>query len=612
MNPQEIANYFSKQYNIEVILEGVSLRNEDKVLYIPIVFPEQEIKSLIQACHLLSCRAKYNTKPPKHLSPWEKKTWKYFEDKRICKMDLIELYKSFDLSVAKGLDLFILKEYRKNSYSILTTLLPETKEDVLTCNDSFWKYLESNSPNLAKDNIKYKKDLASISANIKQLQDKLDKLKTNISKNKDLVNYYKDQLRKDIDKSKSEIKKLQVTIKSLDNKLDIKEIKNTIVSIRKSIVKEKEKFHNKHEVKTLKEINEEIKKLRESLTKSKEEKNSLLNITISETPSIEELYRNTIYDYFRNIPLDNQIRVNSFIENNVLSNEEESKLKRLSDIERYACYTKKFDEEIIYETLNLKTPSHYFYSKISYLLRKYFFSKKTDYEVKGLKRGKLDRFALHKTFTIFKKKKQFIKNQIAISIAINLHDVIEEQLLYSYSISKFCLENNISCEVIGYYTKKEDLDTSFVPKDVLYKFNRIDSSLQTIILKEFNSRDLENIYSYDRIDSNGHCDNESLTIISNRLLERREKRKVLIVLSNNSPYVENARKEILLSDLKLLVNELTIKKVEILSFAIKSSYGKSIYENYYNIKDGNELLEVGINEFCKLLLSKKKFFGRKD
>ena len=612
MNSQEIADYFSKQYGIEVILEGVSLRSEDGVLYIPIVFPETEINSLIQACHLLSCRAKYKTKPPKNLTPWEMKTWRYFEDKRICKMDLVDLYKSFNLKNVKGLDLFILKEYRKDN-NLFISYMPETKDDVLSLNESFWNYLSLNKLELARPNLIYKQSVNKFTVDINALEKTIKDLREDIAKDKEESDSYKEVMNSVLSINKKNIDSLKKKLKSTDNKLDAKEIRREIASIRKISSTERERYNKKTSVKRLKINRENLKKLKDSLKKIEEERNKYLeDYKIPPTPTVEEMYRETIYDYFRLIKLDNETRVKSFVEDNVLSEEEESKLKIYSDIERYVPYTKRFDEEIIFESKEFKTPSPFINSKISYFLRKYSFGKKNEYEVKGLKRGKLDRFALHKRFTIFKEKQVTVKKQTSISIAINIHGLYEEQLLYAHSIAKFCRENYISCEVIGYYTQREDLDVSFVPEDVLHKFNRVESSLQTVILKEFDSSDIENIFSYEKPHTDGHCDNESLSVIGKRLLERREKRKILIVLSNNSPYMEEARKEILLSDLKLTVNELSLRKVEILAFGIKSSYGKSVYPNYFNVKDGNELLDVGVNEFCKLLLTKKKFYGKRD
>ena len=612
MNSQEIANYFSKQYGIEVILEGVSLRSEDGVLYIPIVFPETEINSLLQACHLLSCRAKDKTKPPKNLTPWEKKTWRYFEDKRICKMDLVELYKSLNLKSAKGLDLFILKEYRKDN-NIFTSYMPETKDDVLSLNQSFWEYLSINKLDLARPNLIYKESINKFTVEENSLEKQVKELRQLIANDKEIADYHKENMNRVIDSYKKDIKSLQSKLKTVDNKLDAKDIRGQITSLKKKITSERESYKKETSVKKLSVNRGNLKKVRESLKKLEEEKYQFLEKSIvPETPSIEEMYRETIYDYFRLIKLDNETRVKSFVEDNVLSEEDEEKLNIYSDIERYVCYTRRFDEESIFEAEEIKTPSAFINSKINYLLRKYFFGKKNEYEVKGLKRGKLDRFALHKRFTIFKEKRVTIKRQTAISIAINIHGLYEEQLLYAHSVAKFCRENDISCEVIGYYTQREELDVSFVPEDVLHKFNRVSSSLQTVVLKEFESNDIENIFSYEKPHTDGHCDNESLSVIGKRLLERREKRKILIVLSNNSPYMEEARKEILLSDLKLTVNELDLRKVEILAFGIKSSYGKSVYPNYFNVKNGEELLDVGVNEFCKLLLAKKKFYGKRD
>ena len=611
MTSQEIADYFSKQYKIEVVMEGVSLRSEDGVLYIPIVFPEEEITSLIQACHLLACRAKYNTKPPKHLTPWEKKTWRYFEDKRICRMDLVELYKALNLKTVKGLDLFILKEYRKNN-NLFISYMPESKEDVVTLNESFWNYLSTNQLDLARPNLIYKQSISKFTSDQNAIQKAIAKVREDISKNKGMADSEKEFMNSDISYFKRQIDTLKDKLKVTDNKLDAKDIRSKIASLKKEVSSRRESYNKVSCVKQLKASKETLKHLRESLKEVEDKMETFLSDShVAETPTIEEMYRETIYDYFRLIKLDNETRVKSFVEDNVLSEEEEKSLSLFTDIERYVCYTKRFDEELLFEAWDIRLPSPFINSKITYLLRKYFFGKKTEYEVKALKRGKLDRFALHKRFTMFKEKRETVKKQTAISIAINIHGLYEEQLTYAHSIAKFCRENDISCEVIGYYTKTEDMDVSFVPEDVLHKFNRVQSSLQTVVLKEFNSNDI-NIFSYEKPHTDGHCDNESLSVIGKRLLERREKRKILIVLSNNSPYVEEARKEILLSDLKLTVNELSLKKVEILAFGIRSSYGKSVYPNYFNVKDGNELLDIGVSEFCKVLLAKKKFYGKRD
>jgi len=610
MKSEEIANYLSKKYDIEVITEGVSLYVDNKTLYIPIVFPEKEIPSLLQACHFLSCRAKYNTKAPRHLTPWEQKTWRYIEDLRICKTDLKDLYKSLDLSNVTGIDFFILNARKQNK--TLTSFLPETREDVMTLNEMLWQHFNLKEKDLAEENNTYKQKIKDFSKEEKSTITKIKKDKEELDYHKRLIQDLKDSHAENIEKHTSNIKKLKSQIERAD-KLSKKSLKNELSNLRNSLSNIKESIKTDFSSKKIDRLRKVIKEYKERLKKLREDHELFLERVVPpESPSIEEMYRKEIYKYFRNIELDNSDRIQSLLEEVVIDPSEEKSLMPFSTMERHVPYSRRRDREIEYVAEEVKIPDPFHRAKISYLLKKYFFGKRVVSEVKGLKRGRLDRFAFHRKFTIFKDKEEVIRRQTAVSIAVNLSGVYRDHLLLAHSIASYCIQNYISCEVMGYYAGEEVFDTSFVPGNVLNKFNRVKSSLQTVILKSFDNPEIENIYSYEG-EGKYSCDGESLRIIGKRLSDRREKRKILIVLSNSQPNISEGKKDVLLSDLKLTVKELSARKVETLAFGIASSYGKSIYPNYHNVKNGEELLEVGVSEFCKLMVNaKRKFVERID
>lgn len=148
----------------------------------------------------------------------------------------------------------------------------------------------------------------------------------------------------------------------------------------------------------------------------------------------------------------------------------------------------------------------------------------------------------------------------------------------------------ISFEMVGFnttssfgmYERTKGLD-----KEGSERFNRFGEALNHMIFKSFDSTDLSGIC---RAEAGGaNADGESITWAAKRLALRREKRKIMIVLSDGQPSYSGANHVVLAGDLKRVTLMLPKIGIETIGVGIQDSSVQHFYEEYVVINDISKL-----------------------
>lgn len=161
---------------------------------------------------------------------------------------------------------------------------------------------------------------------------------------------------------------------------------------------------------------------------------------------------------------------------------------------------------------------------------------------------------------------------------------------------------NITFEVVGFNTndhismagKARGLSQAEVAR-----FNRFGTGLNHMIFKSFDSNDLSGI----TMARSGGCnaDGESITWAGKRLAERKEKRKIMIVLSDGQPSYGGANHEVLAGDLKRVINIMPKAGIEPIGIGICTDDPKLFYDDYVIVNDVSKLSTVVVSKLAKML-----------
>jgi cobalamin biosynthesis protein CobT len=160
----------------------------------------------------------------------------------------------------------------------------------------------------------------------------------------------------------------------------------------------------------------------------------------------------------------------------------------------------------------------------------------------------------------------------------------------------------IMCEIVGFNTN-DHINMASRARGLssadIARFNRFGTGLNHMIFKSFDSNDLSGIC----MARSGGCnaDGESITWAAKRLAERREKRKFMIVLSDGQPSYGGANDEVLMGDLKRVINMLPKAGIEPIGIGICTRDPELFYNDYVIVTDVKELSKTVIVKLAKLL-----------
>lgn len=160
----------------------------------------------------------------------------------------------------------------------------------------------------------------------------------------------------------------------------------------------------------------------------------------------------------------------------------------------------------------------------------------------------------------------------------------------------------ITFEIVGFNTN-DYVDMSRKAKglsaDAIARFNRYGTGLNHMVFKSFDSNDLSGICNAKA----GGCnaDGESITWAAKRLAERKEKRKIMIVLSDGQPSYGGANHEVLAGDLKRVINLMPKSGIEPIGIGILTSDVTLFYDDNIVVNDISKLSTTVISKLAKLL-----------
>lgn len=131
------------------------------------------------------------------------------------------------------------------------------------------------------------------------------------------------------------------------------------------------------------------------------------------------------------------------------------------------------------------------------------------------------------------------------------------------------------------------------------RFNRYGTGLNHYIFKGFDTNDLSGIC---RAESGGcNADGESITWAAKRLAERKEKRKIMIVLSDGQPSYGGANHEVLAGDLKRVINLMPKAGIEPIGIGICTDDPKLFYDDYLVVNDVSKLATTVVSKLALML-----------
>lgn len=233
----------------------------------------------------------------------------------------------------------------------------------------------------------------------------------------------------------------------------------------------------------------------------------------------------------------------------------------------------------------------------------------------GLSRGRLNNSSLSKLVVsndkrIFKKKHEAEAKNVAVSIVVDysgsMHNdnKILTAVQSAYALAKVLDRLNICFEVSFFSTRT---DVKFEKTGDLKIFARIDPLL-TLIAKQYHEKmtyktkqKLATLFVKRGMMMN-NVDGESVEQAYKRLLGQRANKKIMIVLSDGSPWAEGSSSK-QSKHLKNVVKNIESSDVKIVGIGIKTNSVKEYYPNNVVINDVKELQQGVMKELGKILLS---------
>ena len=231
-------------------------------------------------------------------------------------------------------------------------------------------------------------------------------------------------------------------------------------------------------------------------------------------------------------------------------------------------------------------------------------------------RGKIDSRGLSKLVsspgyrTIFKDFTKTDTTNIAIQILVDLSGSMYRRIntarLTTIAMSEALKSLNINFEVTGFNSIHSDEMARF-SKEILKetrtrrrsgRFNRVQERLDHHVYKSFDSSSLSGIETM--VHGHNNTDGESVIWAAKRLALRKEKRKILLVLSDGEP-ADAGDISILSSDLKNKVIAINKSGIECIGIGIETNAVKHYYPDYVVLDRLEDLPKAAMRKLSKLI-----------
>ncbi|MBX4911397.1 hypothetical protein HJA82_29225 [Rhizobium bangladeshense] len=249
------------------------------------------------------------------------------------------------------------------------------------------------------------------------------------------------------------------------------------------------------------------------------------------------------------------------------------------------------------------------------------------FNVAGQRSGRLNSAGLHRLTAgdarVFSRREEIRGKDTAVSLLSDCSGSMRGEpmataLSASYALASVLERCNIPSECMGFTTaqfygvegplpqermKQWEKDLEEETKKSHISFSRT-IPIYMPIFKEFNERinaDVKKRFAYQRKIQpfmGGNIDGESLEYAAMRLAKRKEKRKVIIVLSDGFPAGAKNDDE----HLKYMVERLTKAGYDLVGIGIKSAAVARFYDNYLILNSVEELPKAVMGELKKILM----------
>lgn len=231
---------------------------------------------------------------------------------------------------------------------------------------------------------------------------------------------------------------------------------------------------------------------------------------------------------------------------------------------------------------------------------KFKFSKKPFYKG-GKEEGDIDSRNIYRLATkmdndYFEINNPKFINKIAATIVIDMSGSINKEytqeglksLQTALLLSEGFKEVHIPHEIVAYGAEFCEEMSATQYSDF---YNRRIHRLKTQVLKTFEDKDNNGLANFE-LQPIDNCDGESITIAYNRVKKRIEKQKMVFVISDGKPFLNDADISVLDEDLRKIVRTITEEKNHI--FAIGFNDGpEQLYANRYkNVQQWSDLFNM--------------------
>lgn len=206
---------------------------------------------------------------------------------------------------------------------------------------------------------------------------------------------------------------------------------------------------------------------------------------------------------------------------------------------------------------------------------------------------------------IFKEFTKTETNNVAVEILVDLSGSmcyrIETAKMAAIAMSEALKELDIKFEVTGFTSVGDPgvrAKTAELSGAERGRFNRFGERLELFVFKDWNSANLSGIERMTAMDNNP--DGECVKWAANRLALRKEKRKILLVLSDGQPAADGDTR-ILQADLKQKVEEIQKSGIECVGIGIETDAVKDYYKDFVVINNIGNLPKETMTKLSKII-----------
>jgi cobalamin biosynthesis protein CobT len=219
----------------------------------------------------------------------------------------------------------------------------------------------------------------------------------------------------------------------------------------------------------------------------------------------------------------------------------------------------------------------------------------------------LAQMASNKSYrTVFKEYTKTETKNVAVEILVDLSgsmsgrvDVAKRTVI---AMSEALKDLDIPFEVTGFNSVNDVNVASYsasLPRESVARFNRTAEALELFVFKSFDSPNLLGIEKMKAGVQNP--DGECVVWAAKRLMMRKEKRKILMVLSDGQPCTGDGQHAILCSDLKNRVRQMSKTGIECIGVGIQTDCVKDFYPDYIVVNSIDELAKQSVRKLSKLI-----------